>query len=269
MGVADSLDPMDSHWHWMAYELRRHRLREGISQARLGRVIGAAKQTVCNYEANERRLTEDQAKILDLHWDTGGYFQRLLMYARRAYDLNGHRQHQRYEAQSSELRIFGLAIVPGLLQTEAYTRALFTAARSRQVEKQVALRLARQEALSRPEPPELWVLLDQAVLDRPIGGRRVMVEQLARLREVTEMPNVIIRVVPRSVGAYFGLMGAFEVLTVEHGDVAYVEALGSGKLVLDTAEVRTFGKGFELIAAQALPEVPSRRLIERMMEYMR
>jgi hypothetical protein len=96
-------------------------------------------------------------------------------------DLNGHRRHQRYEALALELRIFGLAIVPGLMQTEAYTRALFTAARSKQVEKQVALRLARQEALFRPDPPELWVLLDQAVLDRPIGGRRVMAEQLARL----------------------------------------------------------------------------------------
>lgn len=70
------------------------------------------------------------------------------------------------------------------------------------------------------------------------------------------MPNVIIRVVPRSVGTHFGLMGAFEVLTVEHGNVAYIEALGSGKLVLDTAEARTFGKGFELIAAQALPRSP-------------
>ncbi|MEU8797138.1 helix-turn-helix transcriptional regulator [Spirillospora sp. NPDC048819] len=269
MGVADSLDPMDSHWHWMAYDLRRLRQKEGISQARLGRIIGAAKQTVCNYEANERRLTEDQAKALDRRWDTGGHFQRLLMYARRAYDLNGHRQHQRYEARASELRIFGLAIIPGLFQTEEYTRALFTAARSKQVEKQVAARQARQEALFRPDPPELWVLLDQAVLDRPIGGRRVMADQLARLRDLTEMPNVIVRVVPRSVGAYFGLMGAFEVLTVEHGDVAYVEALGSGRLVLDTAEVRTFGKGFDLIAAQALPEVPSRRFIERMMEYMR
>ncbi|MFG2089227.1 Scr1 family TA system antitoxin-like transcriptional regulator [Spirillospora sp. NPDC048824] len=269
MGVADSLDPMDSHWHWMAHDLRRLRQKEGISQARLGRVIGAAKQTVCNYEANERRLTEEQAKALDRRWDTGGHFQRLLMYARRAYDLNGRRQHLKYEAVASELRIFELAIVPGIFQTEEYTRALFTAARSRQIEKQVAQRLARQEILFRADPPDVWVMLDQAVLDRPIGGRRVMAAQLARILTLTEMPNMVVRVIPRSTGAYFGLMGAFKVLTLEQGDVAYVDALGSGRLVLDTAEVRTFGKGFEQIGAQALPEIPSRRLIERTMESLR
>ena len=222
-----------------------------------------------NDEANERRLTEDQAKVLDRRWDTGGHFQRLLLYARRAYDLSGHRQHLRYETQASELRIFELAVVPGIFQTEDYTRALFTAARSRQIEKQVAQRLARQEILARANPPDVWVLLDQAVLDRPIGGRRVMAEQLARILTLAEAPNVVVRVVPRSTGAYFGLMGAFKILTLEHGDVAYVEALGSGRLVLDTAEVRTFARGFEQIGAQALPEIPSRRLIERTMEYLR
>lgn len=269
MGVADSLDPMDSHWHWMAHDLRRYRRKEGISQAALGRAIGVAKQTVCNYEANERRLTEEQTKILDRRWDTGGHFQRLLKYARRAYDLNGHLQHQRYEAEASELRIFALAIVPGLLQTEEYARALFTAARSKQVEKQVKTRMARQEILTRPDPPELWVLLDESVLERPIGGRDVMAGQLARLRDVAELPNVIVRVVPRSAGAHFGLMGSFEVLSVVHGDVAYVEALGSGRLALDHAEVRMFGKGFDLIAAQALPEISSLRFIEHKMECIR
>jgi len=269
MGVADSLDPMDSHWHWMAHDLRRYRLKEGISQAALGRVLGVAKQTVCNYEANERRLTEEQTKILDQRWDTGGHFQRLRTYARRAYDLNGRRQHLRYEAQASEIRIFELAVVPGIFQTENYMRALFTAARSRQVEKQVAQRLARQEILTRADPPDVWVLLDQSVLDRPIGGRRVMAEQLAHLLTLAEAPNVVVRVVPRSAGAHYGLMGAFKILTLEQGDVAYVDALGSGRLVLDIAEVRTFARGLELISAQALPEASSRRLIERSMEFFR
>jgi DNA-binding XRE family transcriptional regulator len=72
MGVAESLDPQSSLWAWVAFDLRRYRLMHGLSQPQVGKLIGAARQTVCNYEAGVRRIDDRQAAILDKEWDTGG-----------------------------------------------------------------------------------------------------------------------------------------------------------------------------------------------------
>src|SRR5262249_40536598 len=163
---------------------------------------------------------------------TGGHFLRLLTYAKLGHDPDWFKEHVSYEARATVLKIYELALVPGLLQTEAYPRACFIAARIEDVEAQGAPRLARQETLIRRPRPHLWVLLSQSVLDWPVGGPEAIREQLARLLEVSNERNTSIRVVPRSAGAFIGLDGAFKVLTVAEGDVAYTEAHGGGRLIL-------------------------------------
>jgi hypothetical protein len=91
---------------------------------------------------------------------------------------------------------------------------------------------------------------------------------VARLLEVSDLPNATVRVVPRDAGAHVGLGGAFKIMTVTEGNVAYVEATGGGRLVMDAAEVRSFDVKYEQIGADALSRSSSRSLIADIMETM-
>jgi hypothetical protein len=113
------------------------------------------------------------------------------------------------------------------------------------------------------------VLLSESVLDWPVGGTEVMRSQLARLLELSELPHVTLRVVPRSAGAYEGLDGPFKVITVEEGEIAFVEAPNGGRLVMDAAEVRGLRLRFDRIGAIALPIDSSRSLVKQIMESMK
>jgi hypothetical protein len=268
MSAADLIDPNASIWDWLAYDLRVHRLRHKQTLSYVGDVLNRTKGWVSNVENGRRRLTEVEAKKLDMLWSTSGHFFRLISYAKRGHDPDWGRQHLEYESRASVLAIFELAVVPGLLQTEEYARVSFTAAGVPNVEDQVAKRMARQEALSRPDPPMLWVLLDEGVLDREVGGPQVMKAQLAKLLEMSELPHVSIRIVPRSAGWHFGLEGSFKIMTVDTGDVVYTEACGGGRLVSDPEEVRDFRLRHARIGQWALPIDSSRRLIERKLEAM-
>lgn len=101
-----------------------------------------------------------------------------------------------------------------------------------------------------------------------MGGPKVMRAQLARLLEASRLPHIVIRVVPRSLGAHIGLEGSFAVTTVAEGDVAYMEAVGGGRLSLDKAEIRRYGIRFDRIGADALSRDSTRDLIEQVMEGM-
>jgi hypothetical protein len=200
------------------------------------------------------RLDDDQAKALDKLWDLNGHFRRLLRYARAGHDPDWFKQHVTYEARATVLKTYESMIVPGLLQTEAYARAWLVAGQAvKNIDAAVEIRMARQNILNKEEPPLLWVLLDECVLDRPMGGRKVMKEQLTRLLELSELPHLTIRVVPRAAGGHLGLEGPFIITTVTEGDVAYLEACGGGRLSTDKAEVRRFGVRFDRIGALALP----------------
>jgi DNA-binding XRE family transcriptional regulator len=269
MSVADNIDPMTSLWHWLAYDVRRFRIAAGLSQPKLGHILGIVRQTVCNIEAAERKLTDKQAHILDELWDTGGHFHRLLTYARRGHDPKWLQTYYSYEARAKVIKYFGGLFIPGLLQTPEYARALLEAGRWPNIDAAVETRMRRQEILQKPNPPELWVLLDWSAVERPVGGPQVMRAQLARLLELAEQPQVSLRVVPKTAGAHMGLDGAFRVITVKEGDVGYAEAPHGGRLILDVDEVRTFVARFDRIGAQALPEAASRTMIADVMETMK
>ena len=108
------------------------------------------------------------------------------------------------EESAALIRAYEPQVVPGLLQTEGYVRAItaasFPAASDEETERRVALRLARQQLLSRPEPPEYWVVLDETVLRRPVGGRKVMRAQLEHLIAAAGRLKVTIQVIPFAAG---------------------------------------------------------------------
>jgi hypothetical protein len=116
------------------------------------------------------------------------------------------------EREADSIRCHGLYLVPGLLQTEDYARALM-ATRLRitpeEIDRRVAERMQRQEILTRENPPLVQAIIDEAALQRPVGGRHVMAEQVRRLIEAVDGPNIKIKVIPAGTGAHEGLSGEF------------------------------------------------------------
>jgi hypothetical protein len=134
------------------------------------------------------------------------------------------------------------------------------------VEGALTERLARQKILARSDPPELWVLLAENILTWPVGGRDVMLAQLAYLQEVAEQPNCTMRIVPRQSGASEALEGSFKVITVREGEVGYIDAASGGRLVMDADGARALRSRFDRIGAKALPVDSTAGMIQRAME---
>jgi hypothetical protein len=159
------------------------------------------------------------------------------------------------------------AMIPGLLQTEAYARAVASspsAVRPGDVERRVELRLRRQQLLQRPHPPRVHVLLDEAALHREVGGPEVTAGQLDRLTELAGAPHVTLRVLPFGAGAYPALGIAFTVFGFADpadGRVAYLEQLAGNTLIESAAEVEVYARAFAESAARALDPDRSIQLI--------
>lgn len=269
MAPVASLDPDTSFKHWIAADLRFYREGREMSLAQMGSVMGCSRHTVSNIEhaRDGWNLNEDQAATLDAFLVLNGHFGRLVRYARTAHDPDWFAEYAKYEAKALIVRTYRLSLMPGLLQTPEYARALLTSSRLVvDVEAAVEARMKRQEIITRPDPPLVWVLLDENILHRPIGGSRVMHAQLTRLREATELPHLTVRVVPQSAGFHLGLHGSFNSLTTEKAELVFVEAPGGGRLIQGSTEVRDFGVRWDRIGASALPWDSSRDLIERAME---
>ena len=133
------------------------------------------------------------------------------------------------------------------------------------IAKEAEARLKRQEILTKEEPPYLWVLLDQEVLECHVGGAEVMEKQLAYLIEVGRLPRAAIRIVPRLVGRHPGHDGAIQILRVGSREVAYVGAQLGGRLIEGGDEIAALSIRFAQIGAVALSKDDSRDLIERTM----
>ena len=145
------------------------------------------------------------------------------------------------EEAASQIRAYEVQFVPGLLQTEDYARAVTMLGYSnpREINRRVSLRLARQAVLTRDDPPSLWVVLDEAVLRRPIGGANAMRAQLKHLIEMSQRPNVSIQVVPFKAGGHAAAGGPFSLLRFAEydlPDVVYLEQLTSAQY-LDKQDV--------------------------------
>lgn len=156
--------------------------------------------------------------------------------------------------------------VPALAQAEEYAQAILKAAgRASEIKSGAKARLKRQEILKRADPPYLWILIDQEVLENVVGDATVMAEQLRYLLELAEADRVCIRVVPRSAGWHPGHDGHFQVLTTGIREVAYAVAQVAGRLIETGDESAVLGVRFDQIGALALPRAESKALIEQTM----
>ncbi len=171
------------------------------------------------------------------------------------------------EAHAAKLRWFEMSLVPGLFQTEAYAMALLTGriGFNGDVGQVVATRMGRQHILDREEPPELWVVIDEAVLHRPVGGADLMASQLRRLIDLAQRPNIVLRVIPASVGVHDGLPGSGFIIA-EFADgtpvAAYQDTAIRGQITEDPEDIGVLAATWDRLAAEALPRSASLVLIE-------
>lgn len=163
------------------------------------------------------------------------------------------------EAETSSLRAFQALLIPGLLQTEDYMRAVIRAARpdatAAQVDKRVKARLARQQLLTDVDPPRYWAVIDEAVLHRRVGGDAVMRAQLNWLIARAGLPHVTIQVLPFSAGAHAGMEGPFLILGFPEQadpDVVYVDNTTTGIYLEEPAEILRYTLMFDHLRAAAL-----------------
>ena len=172
------------------------------------------------------------------------------------------------EAEASSLRAFESVVVHGLLQTEDYARAVMTTVRRKlaaeEIERNVALRMQRQEALLREEPLELWLILDESVVRRTIGGPELMHSQLVHLVDASLRSNVMLQVLPFSSGPHPFLNGPFCLIEFPERydpDVVYTEGVAGQAYLERDKEVRACAEGFDLLRAAALSPADSTDLI--------
>lgn len=266
MRTQPPFDPSENLWDFIADELRRQRIERGLSLAAVGGIIDRDRSLVARVESGETKLQSAHAVRLDRAWELGEFFQRLVGFAKAGHKVEWFKAHLEHEATASQLRIWEFSWVPGLFQTEGYARAMFEAAGVENVAEGVSARLSRQTCLDRKPRPRIWAVLDQGILDAPVGGPDIMQEQLARLVELSSQPNITIRVVPRSAGAHVGRDGSFKIMTVGGSDVVYTLAHGGGRLVQDASEVPSYRVWFDLIGDVALPKDLSLRLLTEALE---
>ncbi|WP_433329095.1 helix-turn-helix domain-containing protein [Spirillospora sp. CA-294931] len=266
MRTRRGFDPDSDLWDFIAFELRRQRQEQDLSLAAVGDIIGRDRSLVARVESGETKLQVAHADRLDRAWSGGGFFRRMVNFAKAGHDVEWFKTHLELEAIASELRIWELGWIPGLFQTEAYARAMFEVAGVEDMEKPLAARLARQTSLTRSPRPLVWVFLDQGVIDQPVGGPEVMREQLSKLLDLARLPNITVRIMPRSVGAHVGRDGSFKIMTVAGADHIYTEACEGGRLTADSTDVGLFRVRFSRIGDWALPVDASLRLIQEVLE---
>jgi transcriptional regulator with XRE-family HTH domain len=178
------------------------------------------------------------------------------------------------EADASALRSYEPTFVHGLLQTEDYARAVIAAVRPNEpyeVDQLVRFRKERQALLTRtPEPLELWVVVEESALRRPVGGTDVMVAQLEHLAGATQLPNVTIQVMPTAKGAHAALAGTFSLLEFgpREPTVVYVNSIAGNVYLEKERDVRTFIQTFDLVRAAAPDPQETPTTLERIAREM-
>jgi len=171
------------------------------------------------------------------------------------------------------LRDFQNQLVHGLLQTADYTRAIAlsgnaTPLSAAELERGVARRLARQQIIAKNPPPQLHFILDEAILRRLVGDRIVMHDQMRKLVQATEKPNITIQVLPFDVGGNPGLEGPFTILTLPAPmpDIGYTEGRAGTFFIEDRDRVRDWMLRFGMLTQQALSQEESAELIAEAMK---
>jgi transcriptional regulator with XRE-family HTH domain len=265
------LDPAHSARDLYGTELRRQRQLADISLDRLSDIVNYSKTQLHGVETGERLPLPPLSAKLDAAFGTGSLFEGLWGIVQREQFPDRYRRFMELAALAADIHEYAGHLVPGLLQTERYARVLLRVgdpeASEEEIERKVALRLERQGRLEEAGGPYLWVVLEEAVLRRHIGGTAAMREQLAALLTAADSPRVGIQVLPFTYGEHTLIAGPLTLLHLpDRKTFAYFESRYGGHLVEESTEVKQHQRAYDLLRACALSPQDSAAMIEAAME---
>jgi transcriptional regulator with XRE-family HTH domain len=266
----------------LGVELRRHREAAAITIEVVAEQIGCSTSKVSRIETGHTSASvSDVRDMLDIYRVSESIKAELVQIAREARQkgwwhpfstvLTG--AYVGLEAAARSVRTYEQQVVPGLLQSEEYAIAMIRTARlgdsDQGIDQRVRVRMARQSLLTQDDPIDLRVVLDEAVLSRPVGGDAVMRDQLKRLIRASRLPNVTLQILPFAAGAHAGMDGTFAILDFEEeqdANVVFTENATGGLFLEKSEELQKYTAIFESIQAGALDEDASTEMIEMLAE---
>ncbi|MFE7120943.1 helix-turn-helix domain-containing protein [Streptomyces sp. NPDC057654] len=253
----------------LANRAARARAKTGLSLRGLAEKLGYPHTYLSRVERGEQLPSAALAEALDDFYGTDGLFSDLLAVAIAAEVPVYGRKVLDEEKRAARIQTFNSSVVPGLLQTEAYTSALFVESMpgkdAEKVALQVNARVHRREVLESQTPPLYWAIMDEAALRRPVGGPAIMAEQIRHTLDVIEKNSAVrIQVLPFSRGVHPLLGGSLSLLTRRDGvTFAYVESFASGTSVDAPADVLELTTLLDIARSKALDTRESVALLHR------
>ncbi|MEU4245122.1 helix-turn-helix transcriptional regulator [Actinoplanes sp. NPDC026619] len=266
----------------LGVELRRHREAAGVTIDVVADRLGCSTSKVSRIETGHTSATPgDVSNILDIYGVDDSIKAELVQIAREARQKGWWHPYSTVltgayvglETAARSIRAFEQQVVPGILQSEEYAIALIRGAQQdytdQELEQRVRVRMERQALLIQDDPIDLRVVLDEAVLSRPVGGDAVMRGQLTKLIEAARLPNVTLQILPFAAGAHAGMDGTFVILEFEEegdADVVFIDNATGGLFLEKSEELRKYISIFDTVRAAALSADASLEWIEMLVE---
>jgi transcriptional regulator with XRE-family HTH domain len=255
----------------LAAQLRQLREAAGLTQEDVAERTGKDRSTLYRLEnAQQRPQRSTLIQLMDLYGVAQDKRAELLAVLRQAGELGWVRGHRSqlpevysdyisFESEASTISNYESLFIPGLLQTEDYTRAVIRGtlphATGEQVENRVAARMERQAVLAKENPARLWAIMDEAAVRRTVGGPEVMRRQLRRIAEEATKPNLTAQVIPYAAGAHPGMQGSFILLDFPDpadSSLIYMESLAGDLFLENSTDISRYAENFQHLRAAAL-----------------
>lgn len=258
-------------FHLVGAQLAHLRVLAGYTQPELAKLIIVSEDKYASIEQGRRPLTFTIAQELDRLLDTKGVLEVAVaflpgndvfpVWAAEFFD---------HEREALTLASYENQVLPGLLQTEAYVRAVFRtripAMTDEETETQVAARLERQTVLTREERLCASFIVSEATLKDRLGGEDVFRNQLRHLRKCADVPDLTLQVMPLGLTSHAGLSGPFSLFeTPQHEHLAYAETQRGSQVVYDQDEVSILTRRYAMLRAQALNPEETKGLLDRLL----
>ncbi|GAB2572674.1 helix-turn-helix transcriptional regulator [Streptomyces capparidis] len=278
-------DPAASPLRHFGNEVRLERERLGMTRDQLGDAANCGYSLVAKIEAGERLPSEEFAKACDRVFPhSGGRFARLWPLALRFAFPPWFRPYVELERKAVEIRMFHPQLLPGLVQTPEYARAVLRPGRPTNLDDLVTARIERQRVLTREKPARLWLVLNEAVLTNTVGNAKIMQGQLARLRELAETPVHRVQII-RNRGQHHGWASPFGLLSFNKSDkgparggrqpragadagndVVHVDGFPRGYILAEPDDVAAAQDAYDLLRAMAASPDESAEIIDAVLK---
>ncbi|MQY04220.1 helix-turn-helix domain-containing protein [Actinomadura macrotermitis] len=253
--------------------LRAYREHARLTRPQLAEALGCTYQWIEKLETGTKPSV-DTAIDLDTFFQLSGkpfaeMAREIERIGKKSVPVPGFPEFLMLEERALSMQSFDAQVIPGLLQTEEYARGVIGAGQMRSnLDEMVMKRLKRQLILGGEKPPRLGFVIDESALHRPIGGPKVMQDQLLHLEElVTGFPNVQIRMLPFERVIWAALDGSFKVMSFADGpQIAYVEGPGCSQLIREPDAANESAVRFDLVLGEALSIGESLGMIRRSRE---